>query len=165
MVAPSEPPVDTASLAAPADIDRRPTQRLSPGQLFQISAYWFALNAIWGGFEIFQQKRTVQLLGDEAPLALGPMEILALPIAALTMPMMGSISDYTTTRWGRRKPFILVGSAATSIALFGLALAPSFPLLCCSSSCCSSPPMLLAARSPASCRIWCPRSRSGSRAA
>ncbi len=129
MVTPSEPPVDTASLAAPADIDRRPTQRLSNGQLFQISAYWFALNAIWGGFEIFQQKRTVQLLGDEAPLALGPMEILALPIAALTMPMMGSISDYTTTRWGRRKPFILVGSAATSIALFGLALAPSFPLL------------------------------------
>jgi MFS family permease len=113
----------------PREPDRRPTAPLSRTGLFQISVFWFALNAIWGGFEIFQQKRVVQLIGDEAPLALGVMEFIALPIAVLTMPMMGSISDYTTTRWGRRKPFILFGSAATAVALIGLALAPTFPVL------------------------------------
>jgi MFS family permease len=57
------------------------------------------------------------------------MEFIALPIAILTMPMMGSISDYTTTRWGRRKPFILSGSLAAAAAIIGLALAPDFPTL------------------------------------
>ncbi len=107
----------------------RPTARLGRAQLFQISAFWFALNAIWGAFEIFQQKRVIQLVGDGAPLALGAMEFIALPIAILTMPMMGSISDYTTTRWGRRKPFILTGSLTAAVAIFGLALAPTFPSL------------------------------------
>ena len=37
------------------------------------------------------------------------MDLLAAPIALLTMPVMGSISDYIGTRFGRRKPFILVG--------------------------------------------------------
>ena len=63
-------------------------------QLFQISLFWFSLNAIWGGFEIFQQKRAIQLLGGEAPIGLGLMEFLAMPIAVLSMPVAGSISDY-----------------------------------------------------------------------
>jgi MFS family permease len=108
----------------------RPTTPLSWLTLFQISIYWFALNAIWGGFELFQQERTEQLLGQEARLAVGVMDILAAPIALLTMPVVGSISDYVATRFGRRKPFILVGSLLAAASLVGLAFAPSFaPLL------------------------------------
>ena len=40
-------------------IDARPTRLLSPLTLFQISIFWFALNTIWGGFELFQQERIV----------------------------------------------------------------------------------------------------------
>ena len=109
--------------------ETRPTTRLSAPQLFQISVYWFALNAIWGGFEVFQQKRVIQLAGDTATLALPVMELIAMPIAALTMPVMGSISDYTTSRWGRRRPFILFGSVTAALAIFGLALAPTFPVV------------------------------------
>jgi MFS family permease len=109
--------------------DARPTAGLSIAQLFQISIFWFALNAIWGGFEVFQQKRVIQLIGNGAPIALPVMEIIAMPIAVLTMPVMGSVSDYTTSRWGRRRPFILFGSLTTAIAIFGLALSPSFPVL------------------------------------
>jgi hypothetical protein len=90
---------DTGPPAAPGAEERppdaRPSATLPIAQLLQISFFWFSLNAIWGGFEIFQQKRVVQLLGDGAPIALGAMEILAMPIAALTMPVAGSISDYT----------------------------------------------------------------------
>ena len=109
--------------------DARPTIGLSVAQLFQISIFWFALNAIWGGFEVFQQKRVIQLIGDGAPIALPVMELIAMPIAVLTMPVMGSVSDYTTSRWGRRRPFILFGSLAAAVAMFGLALSPSFPVL------------------------------------
>ena len=124
-------PIAQPDEAQPGDPggDTRPTTRLSAPQLFQISMYWFALNAIWGGFEVFQQKRAMQLAGDQATLALPVMELIAMPMAVLMMPVMGSISDYTTSRWGRRRPFILVGSLGASVALFGLALAPSFPVL------------------------------------
>jgi MFS family permease len=112
------------------DPTSRPTTPLRLVQLFQISVYWLALNAIWGGWELFQQKRVPQLVGDEtAPIALGAMEILAMPIAALTMPVMGSISDYTTTRWGRRKPFVLVGSIAAMLSIAGVAIAPVFGIM------------------------------------
>jgi MFS family permease len=116
-------------VAAAVPADRRPTAPLLWHQLFQISVFWFAINAIWGGFEVFQQKRVVQLLGDGAPLALPVMELIAMPIAVLAMPVMGSVSDYTTSHWGRRRPFILIGSIAAAISMFGLALAPSFGLL------------------------------------
>ena len=111
------------------EVGDRPTVPLSYLTLFQISIYWFALNAIWGGFELFQQERTGEMLGQEARIAVGVMDMLAAPIALLTMPVAGSISDYVATRWGRRKPFILVGSLLASASLVGLALAPSFPLL------------------------------------
>jgi MFS family permease len=118
-----EPAVESAP-------SERPTAPLRLSDLFQISVFWFALNAIWGGFEIFQQKRTVQLVGEaDAPLALGMMDLVAAPLAMLVMPVMGSVSDYTRTRWGRRKPFILFGSLTAGVALGGLALAPSLPVL------------------------------------
>jgi MFS family permease len=111
------------------DPTARPTTPLAWTSLIQISIYWFTLNAIWGGFELFQQERTGELLGQEARLAVGVMDILAAPIALLTMPVVGSISDYAGSRWGRRRPFILVGSVLAAASLAGLALAPSFPLL------------------------------------
>jgi MFS family permease len=117
----------TAGIAE--EVGERPTTPLSLATLLQISIYWFALNAIWGGFELFQQERTGQLLGQEARLAVGVMDMLAAPIAMLTMPVAGSISDHVGTRFGRRRPFILVGSLLASASLVGLALAPSFALL------------------------------------
>ena len=113
----------------PPAADERPTTALSKAQLFQISIFWFALNAIWGGFEVFQQKRVMQMIGDDATIALAVMELVAMPIAVLTMPVMGSISDYTVSRWGRRRPFILFGSLTAAVALFGLALSPTFAVL------------------------------------
>jgi MFS family permease len=115
-------------------IEARPTRLLSPLTLFQISIFWFALNTIWGGFELFQQERIdqlteawapLQIFGGEItnwrPIALGVMEVLAMFMAALTMPIAGSISDYTSSRWGRRKPFVLFGALLTFGALAGIA--------------------------------------------
>lgn len=122
--------------------DVRPTRLLTPLTLFQVSVFWFALNTIWGGWELFQQERIDQLteawppleiFGGEItnwrPIALGVMEVLAMFVAALTMPIAGSISDYTVSRWGRRKPFVLVGALLTFGALAGVAHSPSYVTL------------------------------------
>jgi MFS family permease len=119
----------------------RPTHLLTGVQLFQISIFWFALNSIWGAFEVYQQERVDILVADWphtigpfeivnwTPSALGIMELLAMVIAVLTMPIAGSISDYTTTRFGRRKPFVLVGAVLTLFALGGVALAGTYLVL------------------------------------
>ncbi len=42
-------------------------------------------------------------------------------IAMVVQPTIGSISDYTMTRWGRRKPYIFVGSLLDLVFLIGIA--------------------------------------------
>ena len=42
-------------------------------------------------------------------------------ISILVQPTVGSISDYTVSRWGRRKPYIVVGSLLDVVFLYGIA--------------------------------------------
>src|SRR5918995_2730689 len=44
----------------------------------------------------------------------------------IIQPTVGVISDYTVTRWGRRKPYIVVGSLLDVVFLAGLALNNDF---------------------------------------
>jgi MFS family permease len=46
-------------------------------------------------------------------------------IAIAVQPTVGTISDYTVSRWGRRKPYIFLGSALDLVFLYGLASANS----------------------------------------
>ena len=39
----------------------------------------------------------------------------------IVQPTIGSISDYTISRWGRRKPYILIGSILDVVFLVGIA--------------------------------------------
>lgn len=122
--------MDAAAAEATSAAGSRPTARLPFAQLVQISIYWFAINAIWGGWEIFQQKRVPQLVDPaQAGRALGVMELLAMIVAVLVQPTAGSLSDYTMTRWGRRKPYIAVGSLLVLICFVGIAAAQSFVVL------------------------------------
>ena len=45
--------------------------------------------------------------------------------AVLTNPVVGMFSDRTTSRWGRRRPWLIAGGALTVLDLFLLAIAPS----------------------------------------
>jgi MFS family permease len=121
-----------ASPASDASTDgARPTRLLTFVQLFQISIFWFATNAMWGGWEVFQQERGIDFFGTarDAAVPLLVMELLVMPVGALAMPVMGSLSDYTSTRWGRRKPYILIGSTMALLTLVALAFVPSFGLM------------------------------------
>ena len=50
------------------------------------------------------------------PLLAGVLAALPRIMDAVTDPIMGYISDNTRSRWGRRKPYILVGSVITGMA-------------------------------------------------
>lgn len=50
-----------------------------------------------------------------SPVVLGGILMLLRAWDALTDPVMGNISDNTRTRWGRRRPYLLVGAITTAL--------------------------------------------------
>ena len=106
----------------------RPGLLLPRSQLLAISVYWFGINALWGGYEIFGQHRVEELVGTATRgEVMSYLEFAAALVAILVQPTVGTVSDYLVTRWGRRKPFIIVG--ATLDVLFVFAVATSQSLL------------------------------------
>lgn len=100
-------PTGDASL----DVEGRPTRPLPFAQLLQISLYWFGLTVVWQGWEILGQERIEEFFArDIAPFSLGLMEAVAVIVAIAVQPTVGNISDYTISRWGRRKPYIFIGT-------------------------------------------------------
>jgi MFS family permease len=64
-----------------------------------------------------------QFVGNEAKATYyGVIRLWALMVAVLTQAVMGLLSDRSTVRWGRRRPFIVAGALGdlVAIALIGL---------------------------------------------
>jgi len=110
----------------------RPTASLSVGHLGRISLYWLGLTAIDGAVGVFTQNR-LNYDGFADPLEVGRiLFLLSIPVAVLSIliqPTVGAISDYTISRWGRRKPYIVFGSLLDLVFLAGIALASNVLIL------------------------------------
>ncbi|HSW43065.1 MAG TPA: MFS transporter [Patescibacteria group bacterium] len=102
----------------------RPTATLPARQLVRLSLYWLGLTAVMGGISALLANRIVA--EDLVPLAeqgdaLFRMTALGALIAVVVQPTVGTISDYTISRWGRRKPYIVIGTVLDIVFLFGIA--------------------------------------------
>lgn len=118
---PSIPP----SSESVTDALGRPTALLPRRQLLAMSAYWLGLSSIFAGLIAILSGRLefTGLVGEgEAGRALFGTTIAGAIIAMIVQPTIGSVSDYTTSRWGRRKPYILIGSVLDVVFLIGIAL-------------------------------------------
>jgi MFS family permease len=119
------PGADAAVIAAPGDVAQavRPTALLPRGQLIVISAYWFGISAIWGAYEGFGQKQVELIVGSASwGSVTSVLELLGALIPILVVPTMGSVSDYTTSRFGRRKGYILSGAIFDLVFIAGFSL-------------------------------------------
>lgn len=67
---------------------------------------------------VFASYFLVEVAGMR-PLYAGLVPLIGRFVDAITDPLMGRISDHTTWRWGRRRPYLLIGAAPMGI-LFGL---------------------------------------------
>ncbi len=103
----------------------RPTATLPRTQLVRLSLYWLGLSSIFAGLTNILGNR-LQFTGLVAPgsegTALFGLTIGGSLVALLVQPTIGSLSDYTISRWGRRKPYILVGSILDVVFLYGIAV-------------------------------------------
>ena len=97
----------TASLSATHDADGRPIRLLPTGHLIRISLYWLGISTVWSGIlDIVNGRLQFTNLVPKGEEGLGAFQIAVAGtfIAILVQPTVGTLSDYTITRWGRRKP-------------------------------------------------------------
>ena len=106
------------------NLDERPTAPLPLGHLVRLSLYWLGLSSIFSGLTAILGGR-LEFQGLVQPgtegSALFQMTAFGAVIAAIVQPTVGSLSDYTASRWGRRKPYIVVGSVLDVVFLVGIA--------------------------------------------
>jgi MFS family permease len=104
------------------------SQPLLPiSQLVTLSIYWFGIQTIFGGLNIVILPARFD---DINRATSGTMLAVTIGISAIApiiiQPTVGIISDYTATRWGRRKPYILIGTLFDVLFLVGLATSNTF---------------------------------------
>src|SRR6187431_1105598 len=112
-----------SSPTAAVDRSGRPAQLLPLSHLLRLSGYWLGLIAVVTGIGVILQERIKTLVPDPTIqyTTLGIIQGAGVIIAVLVQPIAGSLSDYTISRFGRRKPYILVGTLLDVVFLIGIA--------------------------------------------
>jgi Na+/melibiose symporter-like transporter len=114
------------SPAATHDAEGRPIKLLPVSQLMLISLYWLGISTVWSGIlDIVNGRIQFAGLAPKGSEGIGALQIalVGTVIAIAVQPTIGSISDYTSTRWGRRKPYIFIGATLDVMFLYGIATA------------------------------------------
>ncbi len=106
-------------------------RRLRPLDYLHINLYWFALTYFSQSMGTLIQPVLVAGLVSETikGTALGVMNALGLVVAIIVQPVMGAVSDRSTSRWGRRRPYILLGTGLDLLFLTMIGLAGNYWLL------------------------------------
>jgi MFS family permease len=98
--------------------------------LLKLSIYWFGILTIWGGLNnIILPARVEDIDKANAGSLLALMNGVAVVMAIVVQPTIGMISDYTVSRWGRRKPYIVIGATLDVLFLIGLALSQTYLMI------------------------------------
>jgi MFS family permease len=112
----------------PGLVSERPLLPFS--HLLKLSVYWFGILTIWGGLNnIILPSRIEDIDKANAGTLLAIINGAAVLMAIVVQPTIGMISDYTVTRWGRRKPYIVIGATLDVVFLIGLALSQTYLMI------------------------------------
>src|SRR5438552_14513210 len=116
--------METAPTGSAPNAGDRPTIALPTSALVRISMFWLGLTSIDAvvGAAIQSRIKFDQLVaaGTEGT-SLAFVGFLQFFFSVAVQPTVGSISDYASTRWGRRKPFIVGGALFDALFLVGIA--------------------------------------------
>jgi Na+/melibiose symporter-like transporter len=98
------------------------------GRLLAINSMWLGQGAHWPPITFILVPATAALIaGGSADLLIGNVSAAGNIFALIAPILAGWLSDRTSTRWGRRRPWILAGTAVNLIGL-GLLAVTSAPL-------------------------------------
>jgi MFS family permease len=107
------------------------TRKLRGIDYFTINAYWLGMAFVAVSLTPVIMPYLVQLFVPEAlkNTYYGGLRTAGLIVAILVQPLAGMLSDRSTLRWGRRRPFILVGTLLDLVFLAFIALSGGFWML------------------------------------
>ncbi|OLC14430.1 MAG: SLC45 family MFS transporter [Chloroflexi bacterium] len=110
---------------------RRSWSRLTQLDFVLLSVYWIAIGYLWSSLGgLILPDLVAHLVGNEHKgSALGVLEGVGSLMAVVWQPLVGSYSDRTRTRFGRRHPFIVAGTVGDVIFLIGIALSGTYWLV------------------------------------
>ena len=97
----------------------------------KITIFGLAMTALWSSLHsIILPLRIADFVpaGRQATY-LGLLTVTGLILAIVTQPIAGAMSDRSGSRWGRRRPYILIGAILTLAFLPGISLAGSLAVL------------------------------------
>ena len=94
----------------------------------KITIFGFALTALWQSLHtIILPLRLLDFVAEaEKNTYLGLLTFTGLILAMAVQPIAGAISDRTGFNWGRRRPYILLGTMLVILLLPGVSLAGSY---------------------------------------
>src|SRR5580704_459214 len=102
------------------------TQRLGYRRLAALNAFWFGGGAHWQPISISLLPVGAMLVSARSPELVVGRATAAGGIFAMLVPLVaGYLSDRTSSRWGRRRPWMVIGTAFNVIGLGLLAFAGS----------------------------------------
>jgi Na+/melibiose symporter-like transporter len=97
----------------------------------KITIFGLAMTALWSSLHsIILPLRIADFVpaGRQATY-LGLLTVTGLILAIIVQPVAGALSDRSGSRWGRRRPYILIGAILTLSFLPGISLAGSLAVL------------------------------------
>jgi Na+/melibiose symporter-like transporter len=94
----------------------------------KITLFGFAITALWQSLHtIILPLRLLDIVPEgQKNTYLGWLTFCGLFLAMLVQPIAGAISDRAAFKWGRRRPFILIGGIVALLLIPGVGLAGSF---------------------------------------
>ncbi|MBI4785827.1 MAG: MFS transporter [Chloroflexi bacterium] len=108
-----------------------PTRPLRAWDYLTLNVYWFALSFLWNSMGPILLPTLVPMLVPEAQKgsALGTLSALGLIVAIAVQPAAGAWTDARTTRWGKRRPYIVGGTLFDVVFLLAMAFAGNYIVL------------------------------------
>jgi len=99
--------------------------------LVTLSVYWLGILTIQYGLGVVVVPTMVEdMVGARnAGTGLAVINAVAVIASIFVQPTVGVVSDYTITRWGRRKPYIFIGGLLDMVFLYGIATSNTFVAL------------------------------------
>lgn len=107
-----------------------PTQQVGYGFMIALTAAGMSLYILYAGIGALLLPYQIGLLAPgQKVVILSFFTSITVLIALFANPLAGALSDRTTSRFGRRRPWILVGGLLTVVGLLFMWQATSIPLL------------------------------------
>lgn len=133
-------PVTGASvpLGAGPDPAAAPTRPASRGWITKFTLAYLGINIVWAGPAQVLMSPQVERLTTAAPWGfftntketnLAVIGFITGAFAMIATPLWGALSDRTSTRWGRRTPWMALGLLIVTVAMVAAGLSTTLPAL------------------------------------